>query len=142
MASIFSRIIDGELPGEFVWRDEHAVAFLSIGPVADGHTLVVPRTEVGHWLDVDATLWAHLGDVAQRIGRGVQQAFGPPRVGLMVEGFEVEHLHLHVVPLEGPRAMESRNIRHDVPAEELAAHGAAIRTALEALGEDHGCGAS
>ena len=57
----------------------------------------------------------------------------------MVEGFEVPHLHLHLVPLDGPRAMEARNIREDVPSDELAADAAAIRAALEALGEDHGC---
>lgn len=139
MASVFSRIIEGELPGEFVWRDDRCVAFLSIGPVAEGHTLVVPREEVTHWLDLDTELWHHLGDVAQRVGRAVQQASGAPRIGLMIEGFEVPHVHLHVVPLDGPRAMEARNIRDDVPAEELAASGAAIREALEDLGEDHGC---
>ncbi len=139
MTSVFSRIIDGELPGEFVWRDEHAVAFLSIGPVADGHTLVVPRAEVTDWLQVEPTLWHHLNDLAQRIGRGVQRAFDAPRVGLMIEGFEVPHVHLHVVPIAGPRAMEARNIRDDVSPEELARHGQAIRDALAALGEDHGC---
>lgn len=139
MSSVFSRIIEGELPGEFVWRDERCVAFLSIGPVADGHTLVVPREEVAHWLDLDPELWHHLGDVARTLGRAVQHVSGAPRVGLMIEGFEVQHVHLHVVPLDGPRAMEARNIRDDVTPEELATHGAAIRAALEELGEDHGC---
>lgn len=139
MPSVFSRIIAGELPGQFVWRDEHAVAFLSIGPVASGHTLVVPRAEVAHWIDADPALWQHLTAIAQRIGRGIERAFDAPRIGVMVEGFEVPHLHLHLVPLDGPRAMEARNIREDVPSDELAADAAAIRAALEALGEDHGC---
>jgi histidine triad (HIT) family protein len=137
--SVFSRIIDGELPGEFVWRDDDVVAFLSIGPVADGHTLVVPRVEVPHWLDVEPALWHHLTEVSQRIGRGIERAFDAPRVGVMVEGFEVPHVHLHLVPLDGPRAMEARNIRDDVTPEELAAHGSAIRDALAELGEAHGC---
>ena len=139
MPSVFSRIIDGDLPGQFVWRDEHAVAFLSIGPVAAGHTLVVPRAEVAHWVDADPQLWQHLNAIAQRIGLAIERAFDAPRIGVMVEGFEVPHLHLHLVPLDGPRAMEARNIRDDVPAEELAANAQAIREALEALGEDHGC---
>lgn len=140
MTSVFSRIIEGELPGEFVWRDDHAVAFLSIGPVADGHTLVVPRTEVAHWVDLDPDLWHHLTAISQRIGRGIERAFDAPKVGVMVEGFEVPHVHLHLVPLERPRAMEARNIRDDVAPDELAAHGRSIRDALTALGEDHGCG--
>ena len=72
MATIFSRIIAGELPGRFVWKDDRAVAFLSIAPMMPGHTLVVPRDEVDHWIDLEPPLAAHLFTVAQAIGRAQQ----------------------------------------------------------------------
>ena len=65
MATLFTRIIDGELPGRFVWRDDRAVAFLTISPIQPGHTLVVPRAEVDNWLDLDPAIAAHLMTVAQ-----------------------------------------------------------------------------
>ncbi len=100
MASIFTRIIHGELPGRFVWRDERCVAFLSINPLKPGHTLVVPLEEVDHWLDLEPELARHLTGVAQQVGRALQSGFRPARVGLMIAGLEVPHVHLHVVPIE------------------------------------------
>ncbi|TNY07078.1 HIT family protein, partial [Escherichia coli] len=85
---MFSRIIAGELPARFVWQDEHCVAFLSAGPLATGHTLVVPREEVDQWVDVDPDLVAHLTRVAQAIGRVQVRAFRASRAGLMVAGYE------------------------------------------------------
>jgi histidine triad (HIT) family protein len=101
MPTIFTRIIDGELPGRFVWRDAECVAFLSINPLHTGHTLVVPRAEVDHWIDLEPTLTAHLVGVAQEVGIAQQAAFAPARIGLMVAGLEVPHVHLHVVPIDG-----------------------------------------
>lgn len=98
MASVFTRIIDGELPARFVWQDEQCVAFLSAGPLAPGHTLVVPRVEVDQWVDADPALLAHLMQVAQRIGKAQVEAFGARRAGLMVAGYEIDHLHVHVWP--------------------------------------------
>ena len=71
MASIFTRIINGELPGRFVWRDERAVAFLTIQPLKPGHTLVVPIEEVDHWLDLEPDLARHLLDISQTVGGGL-----------------------------------------------------------------------
>jgi histidine triad (HIT) family protein len=99
--SVFTRIIDGELPGRFVWSDEVAVAFLSINPITTGHTLVVPRVEVDHWLDLDAATWAHCAEVSRLVGAGIQRAFDPPRVGQMIAGFEVPHVHVHVLAIHG-----------------------------------------
>ncbi len=99
MASVFTKIIDGELPGRFVWQDERCVAFLSIAPLRPGHTLVVPREEIDHWIDLPPELAAHLMLIAQKIGVAQQQAFSPARVGLMIAGMEVPHTHLHVVPI-------------------------------------------
>ena len=75
MATIFTRIIDGELPGRFVWRDDVCVAFLSINPLRQGHTLVVPRAEVDHWVDLDPATTAHLMLVSQRIAQAQMDAF-------------------------------------------------------------------
>src|SRR6187200_240715 len=94
MPTIFTRIIDGELPGTFVWRDERAVAFMSINPLAHGHVLVVPTAEVDHWIDLDPVLAGHLFDVAWVIGTAQAAAFRCARVGLIVAGYEVPHTHV------------------------------------------------
>ena len=100
MPSIFTRIIDGEIPGRFVWRDEVCVAFLDVRPLNRGHVLVVPRAEVDHWVDLDAETVSHLMAVTHRVA-AAQRATGlaPDRVGLMIAGFEVPHVHVHVVPI-------------------------------------------
>ena len=84
MPTIFTRIIDGEIPGRFVWKDDRAVAFLSIAPMMPGHTLVVPRDEVDHWIDLDPDLAAHLFQVAQWIGQRPAARCGTrARIGVM-----------------------------------------------------------
>ena len=98
MATVFTRIITGELPGRFVHTDDQVVAFLSIMPLNPGHTLVVPRQEVDQWTDADGPLLRHCMDVAQRIGNAAKEAFGAPRAGLVIAGLEVPHLHVHVFP--------------------------------------------
>lgn len=98
MTTVFTKIIQGELPGRFVWQDETCVGFLSIAPLAYGHALVVPRQEIDRWTDADADLVTHLMRVAHRIGKAQVEAFGSARAGLTIAGFEVEHLHVHVWP--------------------------------------------
>ena len=129
MPSIFSRIIAGELPARVVYADDTVVAFLSIAPLTLGHTLVVPRAEVDHWQSVDPALWAHVTEVAQRIGRAVEQAFSPTRVGVVVAGFEVPHLHVHVFPAGD---MADFDFRHAAarPDDEMDDAAARIRAAL------------
>ena len=99
MATVFTMIINGDLPGRFVWKDDRCVAYLSINPLAPGHTLVVPRQEVEHWLDLDGDLLAHLTEVSQTIGEALQRGFQPGKVGMMIAGLEVPHVHLHLVPI-------------------------------------------
>jgi len=99
MASVFSRIIAGELPARFVWEDDDCVVFLSNRPLRPGHALVVPRQEIDHWIDVDADLLCHLTEVAQSIGRAQMVGFKAVRIGLMLAGLEVPHVHFHVVPI-------------------------------------------
>lgn len=98
MASVFSAIIKGDLPGRFVWEDDDLVAFLTINPVTQGHTLVVPRAEIDQWQDLDPATFARLTTVAQQVGKAVRAAFDAPRAGLLIAGLEVPHLHLHVFP--------------------------------------------
>lgn len=98
MSTIFTRIIEGEIPGRFVWKDDDVVAFLSINPLADGHTLVVPRQEVDRWTDAPPELLAKVMLVAQRIGQAQVEGFGVERAGMIIAGFEVHHLHVHVWP--------------------------------------------
>ena len=134
MATIFTRIIDGELPGRFVWRDEHCVAFLSINPLREGHTLVVPRAEVDHWVDLDPGTTAHLMLVARAIGEAQMDAFAPTRIGLMIAGLEVPHTHLHVVPMDGVHDLDFDNAATDADPAALDAAAERIRVALRARG--------
>lgn len=100
MASLFTKIIEGDIPGRFVWRDPDVVAFLTINPIMPGHTLVVPAAEVDHWLDLEPALAARCMEVAQVVGQAQMRAFAPNRVGLIIAGLEVPHTHLHVIPIE------------------------------------------
>ena len=99
MATLFTRIIEGELPGTFVWKDADCVGFLSIQPLKPGHTLVVPRAEIDHWVDCPPGLRDHLMSVAATIGTAIETVWSPARVGLMIAGLEVPHLHIHVSPI-------------------------------------------
>ena len=134
MASVFTRIIDGELPGRFVWKDDLCAAFLSIAPLRPGHTLVVSRQEVDHWIDLDPATASHLMTVAQSIGRAQQQAFAPAKVGLIVAGLEVPHVHLHVVPIQSERDLHFGNADPDPKPADLDAAGMTLRAALRSLG--------
>ncbi|GAA2562032.1 HIT family protein [Pseudonocardia hydrocarbonoxydans] len=134
MTTVFTKIIDGDLPGRFVWADELAVGFLSINPLAPGHTLVVPRAEIDHWVDADAALLAHLTSVSHAIGEAVRTVYAPPRVGLLVAGFEVPHLHLHVFPADDMAAFDFANAASTVDAAEQDGHRDALRAALRDAG--------
>jgi histidine triad (HIT) family protein len=134
MPTIFSRIISGELPGRFVWRDERCVAFLTINPIKPGHTLVVPRAEVDRWTDLEPALAAHLMIVAQAVGAAVQAAFAPARVGLIVAGFEVPHTHLHVLPVDSMADFDFATAEATPDPAALDRAAGAIRAALRAAG--------
>jgi len=107
--SVFSRIIAGELPARFVWKDASCVVFLSIRPLRPGHALVVPRTEIDHWLDLDAALLDHLFQTSQAIGKAQMAAFQPARIGVVIAGLEVPHTHIHVVPIRGVHDLDFGN---------------------------------
>ena len=130
MTTIFSRIIAGEIPGTFVYRDDRCVAFMSINPLARGHVLVVPIDEVDHWIDASPELVAHLFEVTHRIGRAQHQAFDCERVGVIIAGYEVPHAHIHVIPTDNMSQLSFVNAATSVDHDDLEAAAAAIRNAL------------
>ena len=99
MSTIFDNIISGVWPGRFVWADDLCVAFATIEPTSPGHVLVVPRCPYEAWTDAPSDVAAHLMKVARAIGLAQKAAFGVPRAGMAIAGFEVPHTHLHVIPL-------------------------------------------
>jgi histidine triad (HIT) family protein len=134
MPSIFSRIISGEFPGRFVWRDDQVVAFLSIEPMRPGHVLVVPRAEIDHWIDLEPELASHLFAVAQQVGRAQQLEWNPRRVGVMIVGDEVPHVHIHVVPINAASELSFTSVDQSPAAEALDDAAERIRARLRELG--------
>jgi histidine triad (HIT) family protein len=134
MATLFTRIIDGELPGRFVWRDDRCVAFLTINPLAPGHTLVVPIEEIDHWIDLPEELNAHVWSVSRRIGQAQQEAFHPVKVGVLVAGEEVAHAHIHLVPFHGLSQLQFPNADPSPDPADLDDAAERLRAALRARG--------
>jgi diadenosine tetraphosphate (Ap4A) HIT family hydrolase len=127
VTTIFTRIINGEIPGTFVHRDERCVAFMSINPIAPGHVLVVPIEEIDHWIDGSADLVAHLFAVTRRIALAQSAAFDCERVGVIVAGYEVPHAHIHVIPTRSMADVSFANAARSVDRDELEAKAEAIR---------------
>lgn len=134
MSTLFTKIIGGEIPGRFVWADDVAVAFGTIAPITDGHVLVVPRAEIVQLTEAPDDVLSHLVLVARTIGQAQQRAWSAPRAAVLVAGFEVPHLHLHVLPAWDEASLTFRNARTDVPAAELDAAASRVRDALVELG--------
>ena len=134
MSTVFSKIIAGELPGRFVWQDPDVVAFLTIAPVAPGHTLVVPRAEVDRWTDLEPELLTRLNEVAQAVGKAVLSGFGAKRAGYLIAGFEVPHTHIHVFPANDMSGFDLSLANPDAPAEESDAAAETLRRELRGLG--------
>jgi histidine triad (HIT) family protein len=129
MATIFTKIIQGEIPGQVVWSDEVCAAFLDVSPLTRGHALVVPLEEVDRWTDLDNDTMAHLMDVAARIGRAQLEVFGGERTGVIIQGFEVPHAHVHVFPASSPADFDMSSTSSRSP-EELAGDAELLRGAL------------
>jgi histidine triad (HIT) family protein len=134
MTTLFTRIIEGELPGRFVWRDDQVVAFLPIALLAPGHTLVVPIEPVDHWIDLPPDLNAHIWGVAQTIAGALDAAFRPSRVGVLVVGEEVPHAHVHLVPFTDLAQMSFANQDLSPDPADLDAQMELIRTTLRDRG--------
>jgi diadenosine tetraphosphate (Ap4A) HIT family hydrolase len=136
MPTVFTHIIEGRIPGTFVWRDERCVAFMSINPMAPGHTLVVPISEVDHWVDGDPDLIAHLFEVTRIIGVAQKVAFGCERVGVILAGYEVPHTHVHVIPTNDMRELSFANAASSVDRADLESAAEAIRVELRRSGHE------
>jgi diadenosine tetraphosphate (Ap4A) HIT family hydrolase len=134
--TIFTRIIAGEIPGRFVWRDDRAVAFLDVRPLSPGHVLVVPVDETDQWTDLDAGTATHLMAVAHAVGNAQMQVFSPPRVGLMIAGFEVPHVHIHVMPVHSMQQFDFSRADTSPDPSQLDRHADELRTALRAAGHN------
>jgi histidine triad (HIT) family protein len=134
VATVFSRIIAGELPGRFVWKDDSCVVLLSIRPLRPGHALVVPRAEIDHWIDLDAGLLDHLFATGQAIGKAQMAAFKPARIGVVVAGLEVPHCHIHVVPIRGVHDLDFGNQDPNPVPAVMDSAARALRRELRELG--------
>jgi len=134
MTTVFTKIIQGEFPGTFVWRDDYCVGFLSINPMAPGHVLVVPIEEIDHWIDASPELVAHLFAVAHTIGRAQDAAFDCDRIGVIVAGYEVPHTHVHVIPTSSMSQLSFANAAASVSRDDLDSWAESIRSELRRAG--------
>ena len=134
MPSVFTMIIHRDLPGRFVYEDDDVVAFLTIEPMTQGHTLVVPRAEVDNWQDLDPELFNKVMAVSQKIGRAVCQAFDTERAGVIIAGLEVPHLHVHVFPARNLSDFGFANVDRNPSPESLDEAQAKIIAALGTVG--------
>lgn len=132
--SVFTRVINGELPGRFVWRDDLVVAMLTIAPIRPGHTMVIPIQQVDSWLEVPPAIWERMGVVQQAVGSALMDAFSPVRVATAILGLEVPHCHVHLVPIDQESDLSFANADPLVPGEQQDASAEAIRVALRTAG--------
>src|SRR5215475_8331400 len=130
MASVFTMIINREIPGRFVYEDDDVVAFLTIEPMTQGHTLVVPRAEIDQWQDIDSPEFNRVMGVSQLIGKAVCKAFDVERAGVIIAGLEVPHLHVHVFPARNLSDFGFANVDQNPSAESLDDAQAKIKEAL------------
>jgi histidine triad (HIT) family protein len=131
MATIFSRIIAGEIPSYTIAEDERFYAFLDVNPMAKGHTLVVPKKEVDYLFDMDDELLSGMTVFSKKVARAIEKAIPCRRVGLMVIGLEVPHAHIHLIPIQKEGDMNLSNPKLKLSADELAEIAEKIRTAYE-----------
>ncbi len=131
--SIFTKIMDGEIPALFVWQDELCVVFATIEPVEPGHVLVIPRQEVDKYSDLAPEIFSHLMQVSQIIGKAQELAFGVPRAIVEILGFDVPHTHVHVIPATR-ETLAKHGLTKVTPLTDLAEPIMKLRAALVELG--------
>lgn len=129
MASIFTRIIQGEIPCHKIDEDDRFLAFLDIAPLAVGHVLVIPKEEIDYIFDMDPSLLADLHVFSQKVAQKIARAIPCKRVGVAVIGLEVPHAHVHLVPLNHVSDINFERPKMDLSQEELAITAKAIREA-------------
>lgn len=133
MASIFTRIVNGEIPSYKVAEDENYYAFLDINPLAAGHTLVIPKMEEDYIFNLPAETYAGLWNFANRVAKAIDIAVPCKRVGVAVLGMEVPHAHIHLVPLQSELDMDFRKEKAALSKEEFADVAERISKAFSTL---------
>ena len=130
MATIFSRIIQGEIPCYRIAEEDRFFAFLDINPMTKGHTLVVPKQEIDYLFDLDDTLLADMMVFAKKVAKAIGAALPCERVGMMVIGLEVPHAHIHLIPINREGDMNLANPRVTLSKEEFEEIAARIRSRI------------
>ncbi len=129
MSSIFTKIINGDIPSYKVGESETCYAFLDIEPVSKGHVLVVPKIEVDYIFDLDDERLADLMTFAKSIAKKMDKVFDCKRIGVTVIGLEVPHTHIHLIPINGLTDMDFRKAKLSFPKEEMESIAKAIHDA-------------
>ena len=129
--SIFTKIIKGEIPAHKIYEDENILAFLDIRPINPGHTLVVPKQEIDYLFDLPDNIYAGMMAVCKKIEPAIRKASGAKRVGIAVEGFAIQHAHIHLVPINSGNELDPNRAKQALD-EELAAMAEKIKSFLYA----------
>ena len=119
MATIFTKIVKGEIPSYKIYEDDKFYAFLDINPLTKGHTLLIPKKEVDYLFNIDDTLLSEMIVVAKKIAQAIEKAITCNRVGLMVVGLEVPHAHIHLIPIHQEGDMNLSNERVDLSKDQF-----------------------
>ncbi|MFV0471299.1 MAG: HIT family protein [Paludibacteraceae bacterium] len=127
MATIFSKIISGEIPSYKIVEDERFFAFLDINPMSKGHTLVIPKNEVDYIFDLDDDLYVELALFAKKVSKAIEKAVPCKRIGVMVVGLEVPHAHVHLIPIQKEEDMNLAKPKLKLTSEEMTLIAAEIK---------------
>lgn len=130
MSTVFSKIINGEIPAHKVYENDKVLAFLDRNPASPGHVLVIPKKEVDNLFDLDDETYTEVMRAVKTVANAVQKAKNPARVGLMVLGFVVPHAHVHVVPLDSEAHITIQRSNTDRSDEDLAQDAKEVKAAL------------
>jgi histidine triad (HIT) family protein len=133
MASVFSRIVSGEIPSHKVAETAECLAFLDVSPLVPGHVLVIPKKEVDYLFDLDDELYGQLQLFAKKVSKAIKKAVPCKRIGVAVIGLEVPHAHIHLVPLNQMSDINFSKEKMKLSAEELSETAKKIREAFEGL---------
>lgn len=130
MPTIFTKIINGEIPSYKIAEDDRFLAFLDINPLAKGHTLVIPKMEVDYIFDLEDSLLADLNIFAKKVAKAIEKTVTCERIGIAVIGLEVPHTHIHLVPINAIGDLSFSNPKLSLSAEELSEIASAIKSNL------------
>lgn len=119
MATIFTKIVRGEIPSYKIFEDEHFYAFLDISPMSKGHTLLIPKKEIDYLYDIDDVMLSEMIVVSKKVAKAIEKAVECNRVGVMVVGLEVPHAHIHLIPIQNEENMNLSNKRLKLSKEEF-----------------------